>query len=108
MRQFTANSPPRHVLCEILIDALALDRAGRLGEATERCRQALREYQQHARGRAIGASLTVDLLAADVARLIGCDIGTVRSVAREALIDSPAAAVARELAAMRRERRGTR
>ncbi len=108
MKYPTAKSPPRHLLCEIVLDLLALDRAGRLGEAYERCRLALREYQEHARGRTIGAGVTVDLLALDVARLVGCEIGIVRSAAREALIDSPAGAVARELRQMRQERRGNR
>ena len=97
----------RHIVVELLPgvmrDVAALDRAGLWSRARERCVAALAEYRQRTRQRTVGVALGIDLMAGDVAGLVGIDRDLVRAVARETLLDSPLAAIARELRACRAE-----
>ncbi len=93
----------------VMRDVSALHRAGRWPDANERCVAALADHRQRVRERTIGITLGIDLIVGDVAKLVG-NSELVRAVAREVLIDTPLAAIARELAAcraeMRRDRKG--
>ena len=76
--------------------ARQLHRAGRWGEALNRARLALRDFRERWRDRTIGDPFTDDMLAGDLAKLVGADIVATRHEFRKTA-DSAWGAVLAEL-----------
>lgn len=91
------------VLREVIRDVAALHDAGVWPWAYERCLAALDEHRNRVRQRSSGLAAWIDLLAADVAKLAGIDRELAISVARKSLLETPLAAISRELRACRLE-----
>lgn len=82
MIQDTRNRPDSNIPPELASIARDLDRRGRWGEALDRARLALRDFYDRRRDRRIGHGLKDEMLALDLAKLVGADVVGTRQAFR--------------------------
>ena len=83
MFQDTRNRPTGNIPEELAHIARDLDRRGRWHEALDRARLALRDFYDRRRDRRIGEGLKDEMLALDLAKLVGADVVACRHSFRQ-------------------------